>query len=526
MNVSAITHPSYDREKMEKWRLTYQGGFDFIDKYLKQYSTRETAAEFQARKAMTYCPAHAKAAIIDIKNAIFQRMVEIVRYDAPSSLDFNNVDRQYTSMNSFIGAHLLPELLIMGRVGVYIDKQVGQPRTKLEAMQLRPYLYYYTAEQIRSWARGEDNTLTSVLLEDNIDEIDFDTGLVIGKKKQYRLLTKHPEGVLILFYDTNGNPLSQTILPIKTIPFVIIEITESLLTDVADYQIALLNIESSDIAYITKANFPFYTEQYNPLAVGIADQEIEIGVAQGRRYPNGLERPGFIHPSSEPLTASMEKQKQLREDIRKLINLSIANLDPRRASAESKDRDQESKEEGLSYIGLQLETAERQIVAIWAEYDGQVSKYTVQYPTTYDLRDDSDRRAEANDLRELLPIIPSKTYQQAIARQIAHILLKTKITREELNMIDTEIKNAEVIVTDPEIVRSDHEAGFVSTELASKLRGYPKGEVEQAKKDHAERAARIALAQSEAGARGVADLSTDPDAGKKEKENVRNARTS
>jgi hypothetical protein len=51
---------------------------------------------------------------------------------------------------------------------------------------------------------------------------------------------------------------------------------------------------------------------------------------------------------------------------------------------------------------------------------------------------------------------------------------------------------------------------LVSQELASKARGYPEGQVDQAKKDHAERLALISQAQSSGGARGVPDTSPDP----------------
>ena len=71
---------------------------------------------------------------------------------------------------------------------------------------------------------------------------------------------------------------------------------------------------------------------------------------EGRRYGKGLERPGFIHPSSEPLEVSMAKQKELKEDIRTLIGLNLASLQSRRASAESKQEDVRTKEEGLSFI--------------------------------------------------------------------------------------------------------------------------------------------------------------------------------
>jgi hypothetical protein len=120
---------------------------------------------------------------------------------------------------------------------------------------------------------------------------------------------------------------------------------------------------------------------------------------------------------------------------------------------------------------------------------------------------------------KLRPQVPSITYQKAVSKEIADKTIGHKVSHAELKRIHEEIDAAGVIVTDPETVKADHEAGFVGTELASELRGYPKDEVEKAKKDHAERLARIAISQSEgaAAARGVNDLAGDVRGGKGEK---------
>ena len=130
--------------------------------------------------------------------------------------------------------------------------------------------------------------------------------------------------------------------------------------------------------------------------------------------------------------------------------------------------------------------------------------------------------------------LPSKTYQKAIAKRMARTLLGSKVSAGEMEKIDGEIDAAVVVTTDPTIVSTDFEAGFVGLETASKIRGYPAGEVARAKADHAERVATIAIAQSKAAgagapaknpdgtlanpdARGVADASADPAGGKREK---------
>ncbi len=553
---NAITHPDYDAMTTDwaKFRFTYEGGHAFVEEYLERFSAREDNADFVGRQKISYSPSHAKAAIIDIKNAIYQRMIDITREDGSDSYrksvvgEIGGVDLQSNTMTSFIGTEVLPELLAMGKVGVFIDKsEVKKGASRADTRDIHPYLYTYRIEDIRSWAVDRSGNFTAVLLRDHQDVACEDYGLVCEQAEEYRLLRFTEQGkVEVKFYDDIGAEITDraTILEIPIIPFVVFDIGQSLLTDVADYQIALLNMASSDINYTLKANFPFYTEQFNPnsemmysrvaepkttdeLAGEAAPTQkasskgIKVGTTQGRRYPKGIERPGFIHPSSEPLIASMEKQEKLKQEIRQLVNLAITNIAPTRASAESKSMDESGLEAGLSYIGLELEHGEREVGIIWSAYEGSKDVPTVKYPARYNLRSDADRRNEAKELKDLMESVPSLTYQKELAKDIATVVVGHRSSNEDLEKMYSEINDAEVIVTDSETIRSDHEAGFISTELASKVRGYPQGEVEQAKKDHAERAARIAAAQSKVtsdlGARGVDDLSNDDDAGKKEK---------
>jgi len=548
-NIKDIVHPEYATNitLWNKYRAAFKGGWDFIDEYLVKYSIREDVTEFERRKLMTYCPAHAKAAVIDIKNSINHRLPDIIRTGGPKSyteaIEGNNgigVDRKGGSMTGFIGRRVLPELLSMGSVGVYVDRfPMDDTMTLAQKQGMSPYLYTYRVEDIRSYATDYAGNYTSLLLRDTVYDKDDDTGLIEREKKQFRLLRLTNNGVTVTLYDDNGAEITSVDLKLKYIPFVKFEISNSLLTDVADYQTALLNLASSDMDYAVKSNFPFYTEQYNPGVELLAqipqaegdgtaatankakDHEVKMGVTQGRRYPKDLDRPGFIHPSSEPLEASMKKQENLQKEIRMLVNLSLMNLDPNRASEKSHEMDNQGLESGLSYIGTELETGERFISKIWSDYEKTKDISSIQYPTKYSLLSDSQRRAEAKELREELPKIPSITYQKSIAKRIATVMLSAKVKQEVLEKIYSEIDSASVVVTDPQIIKDDHEAGFVGTDLASKIRGYPDGEVEKAKADHAERAARIALAQSKvtenAGARGLDDLEAGDSAGNEKK---------
>jgi hypothetical protein len=530
------THPSYKEDELSwyKWRLAYEGGRQFINKFLERYSKREDETDFVLRKKMTYCPAFAKAAIMEIKNSIFERMSDIVRVKGPQSYQeavagvAGGVDFTGCNMTSFIGTKILPELLVMRRVGVFIDKEPLNPaRTRADDKGVRPYLYVYKAEDIISWAHDCQNRLISVLLRSYEDEVDETTGLICGQEVKYRLLRLLNGQVTVAEYDKDDGAVGEvTILDLDEIPFVIFEMTESLMADIADYQIALMNLESSDIAYLIKSNFPFYTEQFSPLAdtlagsrqgtvttdddgnktVTVGDQkaQVETGPTTGRRYPKGLERPGFINPSSEPMTVSMAKQTDMKSSIRQLVQLALSNLSPTRASGESKQFDQQGLEAGLAYIGLELETGENKIAKIWAKYEGEETAL-VAYPEKYSLKTESERISEAEMLSKNLYKVPSLTYQKIIAQRIAFLTVGRGITLAQEQTIIKEIDAAEIIAVDPDVLIKDMEAGLVAAETASQARGYPKGDVAKAKQEHIDRLAAIAIAQSKGGgaARGI-----------------------
>lgn len=541
-------------DEWQKWRLTFEGGRSFINTYLKRHSTRESSEDFELRKEATYCPWHAGAAITKVKNSIYQRMPDITRVSTSqtyirsiSGLD-GGVDSVGSTMNYFLGCEILPELLVMGKVGVYVDMPaIDSMSTSYNTQNLKPYLYKYTREQIVNWSKDNYGKLTALVLHDVGYEYDKETGFPVGYVDKYRYLRLTPEGVVVTILDDRCEPLEQPILlGIKTIPFVIFELNESLLKNIADYQIAMLNIESSDIAYIQKSNFTFYVEQFDPNVEAMLanmkratsdvagvdgtndqantaeDNTINIGIAKGRRYPKGIEAPKFLSPSTEPLKASMEKQEAMKADILKLLNLSLASIKNNRSSADSKKQDQTDEECGLSYIGLELESGERQIISIWQQYENNDKEFNIKYPETYEIHTFEQSLNIAGKLADLIPFMPSNAGRKVMASMLAHNVLGGRVSTEELEKIKIDINAAKAIVSDPSVISEDAKDGLCSIGLASVLKGYPDGEAERAKEEHAERLALIAAYQSKgglnnAGARGVDDLSTDSEDSKIEK---------
>lgn len=551
-----VEHPDYNLFNLDwlKYRLTYEGGRIFKNRYLEKFSDFESATDFERRCNMTYCPTFSKAAINDIRNSVYQRFVDIKRIGGPASYidavagNDGGVDRCGSSMNSFMGCKILPELMVIGKVGIYVDKPPLRGPARIDNVGLRPYVYYYTAEDIINWNVDERQNIRSVVLRENVYEYN-ENNFPIRVVQRYRHVYQNQDGIFVQLYNNTPEEKPEPVkLELSRIPFYLSKLSHSLMVDISDYQIALLNIASSDINFIHSSNFPFYVEQYDPVsdlqnamkqnieaslttegaettAEQSGEQKARIGLTTGRRYPKGTLSPDFINPSTEPLQASMAKQEQLKAEIRLLLNLSIANLQPKRQSADSKAADERPLENGLSYIGLELEQAERAIAEIWADYE-KAEPATIHYPSNYSLKSDEDNQKEAEEIEKNLSKIPSQTYQKELGKRAARLRLGCNVSLDTMKKIEKEIDSSISMNSDPDVLTADIENGLVGLELASKLRGYPEGEVEKAKEDHAAKLALISKYQSQGGingdARGVKEQATDPKGARQEKKDSQN----
>jgi hypothetical protein len=513
--LSQVRHPQYMwyNSEWDKWRLTMAGGRAFLNTYLEKFSDRETDAEFEKRKKLSYCAAYSKSAVREIINAIFQRMRDITRVGGPDSYvnavagRQGGVNREGMSMNMFMGQKILPELLSMGKVGVYIDMpQMVEGATMADTYGQRPYLYYYPVEDILNW-NYTNQELRAVVLRDCVYDYDQKTGLPTGTETRYRYMWQDIDDqvycVTYIGQFTQTGQKQQFVLKnkqeyrlnLKRIPFTIIDIGESLLADIADHQIALTNIESSDVSYVINANFPFYVEQGNNKIAPTHtkkendnDTTREVGPIKGRIYPMEADQPAFIHPSSEPLKASMAKGDDIRSQIRHLIHLAVNKLNPQRESADSKALDNEGLEAGLAYIGLTLENTENFLAERWAEYTGDPENIaTCKYPSQYSLQSDSERRAGAKSLFEIKDDMPSRLGRKELIKLAARVLFDGRVSPNVMDDILDEISAAHAITGRTEDIERDVEQGLVSKETASIARGYADGEAAKAYTEFMER---------------------------------------
>ncbi len=569
-NTFAVTdsrHPSFlaGFNDWELWRLTYRGGTEYRDRYLERFNTREDNADFLTRSRLTPIPSFAKAAINDIRNSIFQRMRDITRvggsegYRRAVAGNDLGVDRRGSSMNAYLGMHILSELLVMGRCGIFVDNSVITDNSVIATQNTRPYLYTYQVEDILSWSctsPDHPSEFKSILLRDSCLGYDQRTRLPTQTYQRYRMLWLDDVTgkVMLQFYNMEGKEVDRdgelsfapTQLDMTRIPFVMPDLGDSLIKDVCNHQIALLNLTSRDVWYALQANFPFYVEQRDFRSIGnhlkqastedgtastggqgAGEQNITVGATHGRAYGMNANEPNFIAPPSEPLMASIKLQEKFEDDIRKLVNLSVQTM-ASRGSAESKSMDNQGLEAGLSFIGLCLESTERTISEHWSAYEERNPTRreipTVKYPDRYSLKTDADRIAEAKSLAELIYKVPGHLAKKEIAKNIVTVLLGGKVAVGTIDKIHAEIDRSTYLTSDPDTIIAAVEASICSRATAAEALGFD-GEKEAAAAlvDAGEKIAMMAKQQgvlqgnSDPGARGVPELSVNPKAGADEK---------
>jgi hypothetical protein len=322
-------HPLYTAQAGEwlLWRDAYNGGWLFRDRYLKMFSSREDQADFDNRRLLTPVATHAASAVNEIRDSIFQRLIDVVRrggsqaYQEAVAGGSLGVDMRGSTMNAFVGRNMLPDLVVMGRCGVYVDMPYLDENVSMaDAAGKRPYLYSYGVEDIISWAYSrpdQPSEFKALMLRDTDMSYDAVTMLPVAQVYRFRRVWIDDNTGLVnmQFLDSDGKPCGRDGTPgvgpielkINRIPFVMPDIGDSLMRNIVGHQVALLNIGSTDVNYALKANFPFYTEQKSGLpnhvrqglegdntgtkgGQGAGNRESPVGITQGRYYGANMER--------------------------------------------------------------------------------------------------------------------------------------------------------------------------------------------------------------------------------------------
>lgn len=524
--------------EMQRWRDAYEGGDNFVQRYLEKYSDKEADADFQLRRKRAYCPNLCAAAINEYLNRFVSGLSKVTRKGNATYLQQlqgkgGGVTGHGDKMDMFLAEEVLKELMPMGRVGIFVDnfREVGET---LADQNSRPYFVLYRREQIKNW-RYDHLGLSHLHLEYKTQTYD-DDGFPKGTADRELKLIRR-EG-FVEYQELEGDSeVNSGRLELPRIPFVDLWISTPLMRDIVNHQIALLNIESSDVQYILEANFPFLVQQFektyqyqrmlseqdeefreynndnatHEAAHGKEDAKGEhLGHNRGMVYGRNLNAPAFIHPSSEPLTASMKKQEQIEQQIRKILMLSLINMQGVSASQQSRSEANQTVESGLYVLGQVLERAEQELAEIWAMYMG-VEPATITYPTRYAILTEEEINQIVKRYRDTLTLVPSRTYQMEIAMEVVNNLLP-HLTYEQFSKIEKELSEFTTLVADPDIVRENVEQGLLSHQLGAKLNLYPPEDLAVAKEEHIQRLKEIQAAQTPVEVvRGVDDSASEGD---------------
>ena len=140
--------PLIQNAEIYLWRDAYQGGSYFRDKYLQTFKD-EKFEDFCRRKAMAPTTDFAKSGINRILAQVARLLADVIRrggneqYQQAVAGHNRGVDGRGSSMNAWLTKLIIPDLLVVGRVGALVDAP-GADRTG-DA----PYFCTYRAEQIQ-----------------------------------------------------------------------------------------------------------------------------------------------------------------------------------------------------------------------------------------------------------------------------------------------------------------------------------------------------------------------------------------
>lgn len=517
-----IRHPEWSTlmGKWKEWRLVYEGGDDFVTEYTRRYSKREPKAEFDERVKLTYNPGDATTVINEVRNKMIAKLPDVVRTGDAGYVDAmkEDVDLYGSSMNSFMGLQVLPLLLAQQKRFIAVDAPPavsrGIPATRADDAG-KPYLYTVGAEEVLSWAYRPDGVLVSVLFVTTQDVTDPDTGLLMGVVPCFRFMrlleagetyegVNGPGVAVRVLNEKNKDIAEPTLLKLSRIPLVEVRLVDSMLRTISRLAIGLLNLSSSDMAFLFKGNFPIYTEQFDPTVGTIKprasaverrdrpasqpaedpqtrhsnDDELPVGVNKGIRYRKGTERPGFIGPAPSNLQVSMEKQRAISENIRLLATLALASMSTKalEQSGKSKELDRDSLEAGLAYIGSELQTAERGVALLWHEFLGMPNAdYSVNYPSNWRVLSTDERIALAGQWKTVKGAVRSETYQKEVEKLVAGIVISPNVDEATMTKVNQEVDDAEWFDDSPERAEQlgkDVTNQILDTEKAAELRGF------------------------------------------------------
>ena len=335
---------------------------------------------------------------------------------------------------------------VYGSVSFIIDKPGKEVITKAEAIEadIRPYVTMLTPENILDWSfeRGVDGRerLTMVKIYEGSGRYrvwtddDWHLWQVVGNNAD-----SDSDGVLLI--DSGEHLLGQ--VPLVTLYNKSTGINFkgiSDLEDIADINRNIYYLCSDAKEIIENTAFPMLAMPYSKLT---GDDEVEAG-------PKNIIQFDPEHDGAKPywLEAPHSSLSEIREWVRQDINEihRIAKMGGARGTETSKqarsgialELEYQQLHAILSEKADNIEQAEREILKLWAMWEGKIFDGFIDYPDDFSVRDlasDLDRSLKAKDVK-----VSSVTFDKELQKNIVDAVLP-KLTDEVRRKISEEIES-------------------------------------------------------------------------------------
>jgi hypothetical protein len=307
----SLYNPSFDTNNYLP-RLTGQTDVEYI-------TYQERAAFFNA-SARTL---DAFTGMIFSKDPVYKLPTAIEPYANDITLGGDNL-REFSEQ-------IVEQQIAVGRVGIMVDYPANAPTNitiaAAEALNIRPFLRYYTAESIINWRTSYKNgaqVLTMVVLKETIEvqEDEFTSNEVT----QYRVLDLTEQGYRVRVMDDN-NALISEMYPIQNgstlsyIPFVILGANSATATV---QKPPLLDLVDTNLAhYRNSADYEHglhFTGLPTPYVAGVQLPEgatLSVGSMSAWIFPDPSASAGYLEFKGDGLQTLREalKDKEQRMAI-------------------------------------------------------------------------------------------------------------------------------------------------------------------------------------------------------------------
>jgi len=418
------THPFYEKNRL-RWKFlleSYLGGDEYKQgNYLTRYVT-ESENDYQMRLETTPIDNHCRS-VIQIYNAFLfrekpKRDFGSLANDPNLEAFLKDADLEGRSFDNFM-KDAATYSAIFGHAWIMVSKPATQSRTRAEELgqNIRPYVSLISPLNILDWhwtraVNGVHYIDYLKIAEDNDDgrtttirewtETDITTTLIDNTRRDANLVSVEPNDLgripAVLLYAQRGIQRGFGISDIE---------------DVSTAQRAIYNFNSNIEEGIRLGTHPSLVKTPGTEAVAGAGSIIQM---EDNMDP-GL-KPYLLEPSGNSIESIHESIREQVSAIDRMANLGSARAqEVSQLSGVALETEFQMLNARLSDKADNLELCEENIWTLWAEYEGRVFDGEIDYPDSFNIRD------QERELKQL-NIAKATSSDPAVARVIDYQLLE------------------------------------------------------------------------------------------------------